>query len=211
MKIKLTKNELIQCIEFSKKVAKTQQDIEFGQRTTKPRSTKEIARDTLIGKLAEVAVKRHLEKYGINIELDFNIYPRGQWDDYDIVINNSWGGDIKSARSGSKWLLVEDNKINFRTENEKLPHMFIMCVTEWDRDRDIPTGVVEIKGFWFTYMFNESDKVLKLKKGQCIPNTRCKLQADNYAVHCDDLLKGDKWDIFKTLKNKKAPKVMINN
>lgn len=76
--IRLSQEELDRCIEFSKKNAPSQQAIEIGQRTTEPRGTNEIARDNLIGKIAEVAFsKRMKENYSINVPLDFNNYPRG--------------------------------------------------------------------------------------------------------------------------------------
>ena len=86
--IRLTPNELAECIEFSQTSAPNQQAVEFGQRSTKARSTHEIARDNLIGKIAEVAFSKMMkEKYGIAVPLDFNYYPRGQWDSRDAVIN----------------------------------------------------------------------------------------------------------------------------
>ena len=77
----LTGFELEKCREFSHISARSQQAIEFGQRTTKARSVDEIARDNLIGKIAEVAFSKMMkENYGIEVPLDFNYYPRGQWD-----------------------------------------------------------------------------------------------------------------------------------
>ena len=58
----LSQEDLNLCIEFSEQSALTQQDIEFGQNDIKARDVKEIARDNLIGKIAEVAFKRIIEK-----------------------------------------------------------------------------------------------------------------------------------------------------
>ena len=136
--------------------------------------------------------------------LDFGIYPRGQWDDNDIQVNR-WMADIKSSRTGSKWLLVEKNKINFRLKNGDLPHIFIMCITGWDRTKDIPTGKVDIMGFYFTHMLvNGSKDVLELSRGECIPHTNCRLQASNYGIHVDNLLKGKEWHIWNDLKKRKC-------
>jgi hypothetical protein len=38
--------------------------------------------------------------------LDFNIYPRGVWDEADAIING-WRIDIKATRPGAKWMLIE--------------------------------------------------------------------------------------------------------
>lgn len=74
--ITLTSEELEKCREFSMRSASSQQAIEFGQHTTKARSVKEIARDNLIGKIAEVAFSKMMkENYGIDVPLDFNYYP----------------------------------------------------------------------------------------------------------------------------------------
>lgn len=127
--ITLTPDEMQKCIEFSKKSAETQQAIEFGQKDTKPRPKEEIARDNLIGKMAEVAVLRMLrEKYGIHYPVNYEIYPRGEWDDCDVKIGG-WSIDIKSTRSG-KWLLFETSKLQMR-QNQKINNLdaLIMCRT----------------------------------------------------------------------------------
>ena len=98
--VNLTSDEMEKCISFSKKSAESQQPIEFGQHDTLPRDTAEIARDNLIGKMAELAVSRKLrELFGLHIPIDYEIYPRGEWDDCDISING-WNIDIKSTRIG---------------------------------------------------------------------------------------------------------------
>ena len=60
--ITLTSEELEKCREFSMRSASSQQAIEFGQHTTKARSVKEIARDNLIGKIAEVAFSKMMKE-----------------------------------------------------------------------------------------------------------------------------------------------------
>ncbi len=95
--IRLTDEELAKCIEFSAASAPNQQAIEFGQRTTKARSAREIARDNLIGKIAEAAFSKMMyENYGLEVPLDYNYYPRGKWDNMDAEING-WRIDIKGT------------------------------------------------------------------------------------------------------------------
>ena len=114
MRVTLTKDELTKCKFFSLKCAENQQAIEFGQKTTKARDVKEIARDNLIGKIAETAFSRIMkEQCGIDVPLDFNYYPRGKWDSQDAVING-WRIDIKATRSGGHWFLIEWSKLHFR-------------------------------------------------------------------------------------------------
>ena len=187
--ITLTSDEMQKCIDFSNKSAETQQDIEFGQKDTQPRPMQEIARDNLIGKMAEVAVARMLrEEFGIHYSVNFEIYPRGEWDDCDVQVK-SWSVDIKSTRSGH-WLLFEKSKLKMR-QNQKinnLPDAVFMCSTPWGRDNDVPIGNVELIGaISLKTLLSNNEKVKHLKKGEFIPNTKAKLQADNLAVNFNDL------------------------
>lgn len=202
--ITLTPDEMKKCIEFSKKSAETQQDIEFGQKDTKPRPTEEIARDNLIGKMAEVAVLRMLrEKYGIHYPVNYEIYPRGEWDDCDVKIGG-WSIDIKSTRNG-KWLLFETSKLKMR-QNQKINNLdaLIMCRTQWDRDKDAPKGSVELIGLISMKKLLSNDPIVKhLKKGDRIPNTKRMLQAENLAVAFDDL--EHNWDMMIDYMTKNPP------
>lgn len=202
--ITLTPDEMQKCVEFSQKSAETQQDIEFGQKDTKPRPTKEIARDNLIGKMAEVAVLRMLrEKYGIHYPVNYEIYPRGEWDDCDVKIGG-WSIDIKSTRIG-KWLLFETNKLKMR-QSQKINNLdaLIMCKTPWNMDKDEPIGTVELIGLISMKKLLSSDpKVKHLKKGDFIPNTKSKLQAENLAVAFDDL--EHNWDMMIDYMTKNPP------
>lgn len=77
--------------DFAKKCARNQQQIEFGQADTEPRDKAEISRENLIGKMAEAAFAKMLHnRYEIEVELDFNYYPRGEWDNQDAEINGWW-------------------------------------------------------------------------------------------------------------------------
>lgn len=201
--IMLTADEMQRCIDFSDQSAKTQQDIEFGQKDTKPRSLQEIARDNLIGKMAEVAVARMLrEEFGIHYSVNFDIYPRGEWDDCDIQVK-SWSVDIKSTRNGH-WLLFETNKLKMRQEQtiNNLPDAIFMCRTPWNRDNDTPIGNVELIGaISLSILLSDDAKVKHLKKGDFIPNTKTKLQADNLAVEFDKLNHDWKQIITHMVKN----------
>lgn len=188
--IALTPSELQQCIEFSSKSAPTQQSIEFGQRTTKARPTSEIARDNLIGKIAEVAFAKMLEEnYGIAVPLDFNYYPRGKWDDQDAVING-WRIDVKGTRKGGHWMLIEWNKLNFRQRDNKLSHLYVMFSVAWDRKSDTPTGVVSYEGAVSLAKLHKGSSTTKeLLKGTVLPGTHAVLQADNYGIEFKNLYK----------------------
>ncbi|GED59949.1 hypothetical protein ABER61_00505 [Brevibacillus formosus] len=188
MIIELTKHELERCIEFSYKCAKNQQEIEFGQSDTIPRSHIEIGRDNLIGKIAEVAFSKMMDKYfGIMIALDFEYYPRGVWDKQDAIING-WRIDVKGTRQGGRWMLIEWSKLNFRQKEGILSHLYIMSSVNWDRVKDFPTGKVDIVG-WASLnrLVHCVNNTLVLRKGSCIPKTNTRLQADNFGIHFDNL------------------------
>lgn len=188
--IVLTDAEMDKCREFSRISAASQQAIEFGQHTTKARPEKEIARDNLIGKMAEVAFSKMMkENYGIDVPLDFNYYPRGQWDGQDAEING-WRIDVKGTRSGGRWMLIEWNKLDFRQRDNNLSHLFVMFTVDWDRSADQPTGEVSYQGAAFLAKLKESvPTTVVLRKGAVIPGTQTHLQADNYGIRFGDLYK----------------------
>lgn len=189
MRIYLTDEELYKCRQFSIDSAGTQQGIEFGQSDTITRKVSEIARDNLIGKMAEVAISKMLkEQFDLDIPLDFNVYDRGKWDDNDVEING-WHIDIKSTRIGH-WLLIEWNKLNFRQKQGELPHAFFMCKTDWDMKLDQPKGSVDLVGcISLNKLKAGMPNVRVLRKGDCIPGTHTRLQADNFGVEFNDLEK----------------------
>lgn len=188
--IVLTDAEMDKCREFSRISAASQQAIEFGQHTTKARPEKEIARDNLIGKMAEVAFSKMMkENYGIDVPLDFNYYPRGQWDGQDAEING-WRIDVKGTRSGGRWMLIEWDKLDFRQRDNNLSHLFVMFTVDWDRSADQPTGDVSYQGAASLAKLKESvPTTVVLRKGAVIPGTQTHLQADNYGIRFGDLYK----------------------
>ena len=187
--VELTDYEFTLCGLFSHESAKTQQKIEFGQKTTVPRSVREIERDNMIGKMAEVAVAKTLHKdFGLHLPVNYEVYPRGECDDNDIVINN-WSLDIKSTRRG-RFLMLEYAKVNYRLESGTMPDVVVACKTPWNEREDRPEGKrVDVIGCISTKRLvnPKSADVYRLRAGECIPGTMCRLQAGNYAVRFDKL------------------------
>lgn len=193
MRITLNEQEFAKCVEFAKTCALNQQQIEFGQSDTKPRGAAEISRDNLIGKMAEVAFAKMLqERHGITIELDFNYYPRGKWDDQDAEING-WRIDVKATRKGGRWMLIEWSKLDFRQKQDKLSHLYVMASVDWDRGHDLPHRDVELVGCASIQKLKPKHaSTVVLRKGTCIPGTATPLQADNYGIRFTDL--ENNWD-----------------
>lgn len=205
MLISLSEEQMQMCYGFSIKCAENQQKIEFGQSDTVPRSLEEIGRDNLIGKIAEVAFAEMLKNsFNIVISLDFEYYPRGKWDGQDTIING-WRIDVKGTREGGKWMLIEWSKLSFRQKDKDLPHMFVMASVKWDRDTNTPTGEVVLKGSASINKLRPgSSKTKILMKGDYIPKTNTQLQADNFAIHFNDL--NHDWDlVINYILNNKPP------
>lgn len=188
MNVVLTPEEMKKCREFSEKCAENQQSIEYGDHTTQRRGKKEIARDNLIGKIAEVAFAKLMkQKRGIDVPLDFEYYPRGKWDNQDAHING-WDIDIKATRSGGKWFLIEWNKLNFRKRENNLPHMFVIFTADWNRNTDEPTGKATYRGFVTLDKLNPDDPQTQVfRRGENLPGKTFALQTDNYGISFNDL------------------------
>ena len=199
MIVTLDAYELRECERFAKLSAFTQQGIEFGQHDTVDRGIAETARDTMIGKVAEVAVSKMLKAKGLHCPIDFNIYERGEWDDSDIKIFR-WDIDIKATERG-RWLMIERGKLLMRRNQtyNLLPDALISCNTEWSGNR--PTGKVRINGIISLPTFIERAK--QIRKGETIPNTGTRLQADNYGVLSEGL--SNNWDSIIEMLYKRDP------
>ena len=190
MFIILSEIEYAQCLAFSKRCANSQQRIEFGQHDTAPRAVAEISRDNMIGKMAEVAFSKMLKDvFGIHTELDFNYYPRGEWDDQDAVVNG-WKIDVKATRKGGRWMLIEWSKLDFRQRQGKLADLYVMAIVDWDRYRDLPSRRVELVGCASIMKLRHGVPTTHiLRKGELIPETNTRLQADNFGISFSDLEK----------------------
>ena len=180
--IQLTDYEYMMCVLFSEESARSQQKIEFGNKSTAKRINREIREDTLCGKMAEVAFARMLrEDYKLHLPVNYEVYPRGEWDDEDVIVNGKTI-DIKSTQRG-RFLLIENNKLNFRKKQGKIPDIIVMCRT------DVENRLVEIVGCISTKKLSDdgNQKVKRLKAGEMIPGTSVKLQANNYCIRFEDL------------------------
>ena len=178
----LSEYEYTMCVLFSEKSARSQRQIEFGSQNTAKRSLREVREDTLVGKMAEVAVVKMLrEDYGLHLPVNYEVYPRGDWDDEDIIINGLTV-DVKATEKGH-CLLLEKNKVDFRIAQGLFPDMIIMCKTNVEEMK------VDIVGCISTRKLVEPNnpKVKRLEAGRYIPGTKVPVQADNYCVEFSDL------------------------
>ena len=211
--IVISVDELNRCIDFARGSAPTQQNIEFGQSDFPARNVEEVLRDTLIGKIAEVAFSKLLhENYGIDIALDFNIYPRGEYDAQDAEVND-WCIDVKGTRQGGHFLLIEWNKLDFRQLENRLSHVYAMFSVGWDRNSDWPNRQVAYAGAVTLRALSDNPdwiKTLTLRKGKRIPGTRTQLQADNYGIEFGNLNKNLD-GLVRVMQSRKPDQEVVNN
>ncbi len=209
VRVRLNRQEIDACIDFSMQCAEHQQAIEFGQSDTAKRSISEIARDNIIGKLGEFAVKAFFEKNGIAIELDLEIYERGRWDTCDIAYRG-WTFDIKCSKSRSRWLLIEWNKLQFRADAGEVPNYFLLTRLVNDaivlNSTNIRPDILEVDlvGYVDARKLRDGNEgVASLKKGAPIPGTATYLVANSFGV--EDRTMSRDWTVLLATLRSDAP------
>lgn len=204
MRIRLTKDNVDQCRDFADMSAPNQQAVEF-QELGRRRAVHEIARDIFVGKLTEVAYAQVLgELTDLAIELDFNVYPPGVWDNQDICVNR-WRLESKGIRGGN-WLLVHWNSLRYRQREDALPHVYLLGIVSWNRDRDdlSPNPYVLCVGYATLVELIEGYPGTQiLLQNQHIPHTNMPLQTHNFGRHRDDL--HNDWPQLVTLLTQSEP------
>ena len=152
------------CRDFAEKSAKTQRDFRSGG--TLRRSMDNMIGDIERGKLAEAIVQKFLEGYGIKIALDFNIYPRGKWDDGDFTLKGM-KFSIKSSKEYAKFLFLESKDI----ERGYLFDYYIFVNVDNSLEGGRVRGCATMK---------DVISFKQYKKGEFIPHTRITFDADNH-------------------------------
>jgi len=181
MMIELTEHEYLMCVLFAEQSARSQQRIEFGNHKTEKRPLREVREDTLCGKMGEVAVAKFLRGYSLRLPVNYEVYPRGEWDDEDFIVNGL-SVDVKTTQRGRS-LLLEKNKVDFRVKQGKFPDIIILCRADVETLKVCIIGCISTKKL----IDPSNDKVRRLRAGENIPGTNTALQADNYCVFFEDL------------------------
>lgn len=186
-KITLTEEEFSDCTIFAQNSAKTQREYRSGG--SQIRAVQQIEEDTLRGKVGELIVKKFFDNNGILVKLDFNIYPRGKWDEADIKING-YTVAIKTSKYFARWLLLETKDL----EREDAIFDYYIFVKV---DKDLHGGIVSGYITKDIVLDKKDSNNYWLKKGELIPGTTTPLDAPNYARAEGTLLRGEKeWDSF---------------
>ncbi len=173
--IQISEKEYLEALNFSISSSVGQRET-FGSQG-RMRSIDEIRQNTLLGKVGEIIVFNFFrDKLKIKIDsIDFNIYPRGKWDNGDLSINGK-SIQIKASKISAKWLMVE--KHEFDSTDCRVYFMVVVA-------SDFRSG--EILGFASRKDFKNPHRSMHVKKGETIPRTKTILQNDNYMIHKDKL------------------------
>lgn len=188
--ITLSEDVVQNCWKFSQECSSNQQPYEFGQKDSASRLEVEIARDNMIGKLGELAVQSMFSRYGIHVDLDFTIYPRGGWDRCDIE-HRGWMIDVKCTRRG-KYFLIEWSKLQFRSDAGELPHYFLMTRIGEGDDVGLdgpssPIMHVDLIGYVdVRKLVAENSEVRVIGVGERIPGTDIPITAKSFCIPFDD-------------------------
>ena len=152
------------------------------------RSSKEIFINAFQGKLAEVAFYEYFKDKDLQInEPDFETYPKGQWDNFDFMINNK-KINVKSTKHFGNLMLLEQGDWNNNAEyipnigsNNHIYDLFVLLRI------DSKTNKYDIPGFITTNdLMHIIQKQHIIKKGEML-NGKIPMDANNYYVQAGDM------------------------
>lgn len=214
-KIFFTKDELDKTIDFADKI-KGKHPHFTDKENDSVRTEDEVFISVVRGKLAEIAVRKHLKEkhagkeYNIS-DLDFNIYKKGISDDFDLKFNEHTIS-IKSSKPQASCLLIETEKyftdedgnaigIEGKTDNIPDFYAFVKVDVNYDILEDsyaVICGAISHKEFWNKKriiprgtIINKSNMIkylIERKPLSELDNSKgVPLLAKNYGVHIDSL------------------------
>lgn len=172
----MTPTEIFFAVDFATKMVQgNNDDRDFRESKNPKRTTKKQVEDMIKGKLAEMSVTNYIGKLGHTCEMDFNIYPKGTGDNFDVVANGK-SIDVKASSPNANWLMVEKELLRkWKTANTFPDYLCMVGVEEKGSDWECT--------YMFGIRFKDFIKTAQLvKRGQNIPHTGTKLKADNYIV-----------------------------
>lgn len=213
--IYFTKEEINKTIEFANKM-KTKHPHFADKENNEKRTEEEVFISVLRGKLAEIALYKHLKEkhngasYQIS-DLDFNVYRKGICDDFDLKFNNHTIS-IKSSKPFSSCLLIETEKYQLNENGDaiaidghkdNIPDFYAFIKVDLDLKNIEKThasicGAISHKSFWrkkkivprgtFINKSNMYDYLIKNKPLEELEiNRGVPLLATNYGLHIDML------------------------
>jgi len=165
------------CRNFAVRSAESQRENRSGG--SYQRNLEQIAEDTYRGKVGEMVVELFFanDPFNYSLNLDFNIYERGKWDESDFII----GGkkfSIKASKHFAKWLLLEKKDIE---RGDIYDYYIFVTIDPPNTDGRLMGGTI-----WGYASLNDilyDEHTLKLPRGEKIPGTSTTLDASNFARH----------------------------
>ncbi|MFD2908364.1 hypothetical protein ACFSX9_06410 [Flavobacterium ardleyense] len=205
--ISLKPESIAKCVEFAGIMAYGEgfhNPNSFGANTN-CRKEKEIFKNTLQGKIAELAFYNYMAKAGFKPDAipDFGVWGKGKWEDCDFTFKNgAINVSIKSTKHFGNLLLLEKDRYNENGEyleavekSQPIKHHYIFMIRVKGVEKDNPAEYlapyenisVEVTG----YITNDCFKKLihqnqLIKKGLIIG---IPMIVDNYYTCSSDLLR----------------------
>jgi hypothetical protein len=215
-KIFFSAEEIEKALDFANKMKYKHPEFVDMINTGKRRDVDEVFTSVLRGKLAEIAIAKHLaqkhkgENHNIS-PLDFNVYEDGVIDDFDLKFDN-YTISIKSSKPIASCLLIEKHKYRMdsngniiRLEGKKnaVPDFYAFVKVGIDLDRMCDCyaeicGAISHRDFWRKKReiprgtFLNRDNINKLfienrPLSELSQGRGARLYASNYGVHLSEL------------------------
>ncbi|MCK3895053.1 hypothetical protein HCC09_07870 [Streptococcus suis] len=206
---KVPSEVISQCFNFAYSMAEGQLHRETRTGGEHSRTQLEVFWDTFRGKIAESFAYFYYKNLGVEIsDLDFNIYPRGKWDSFDMTVNGNIIS-VKSTKHFGQLLLLEFDDWNGNGHYVPDPQInydyFILVRTKIKSGNDFDKGNLPDKTTLSSYCLNLDiegeitgalshkdfvNQIIKfkyiIKKGQLLQG-KIPMDATNYYVHAGDL------------------------
>jgi hypothetical protein len=154
MRVSISQNDFERCRAFSEEMGRLNQAYEFNNATTARRPPSEVARDNLIGKVAECAVRKLLSAIGLPVSaVDFTIIGENQRDAGDLTVNGKTIS-VKATEKG-KYLLVHEQQLRW-----DISDLYILCKATNGRS-------VELLGYAIKKDLINEDRISDWKNKSC--------------------------------------------
>ena len=212
----VTPEVIEKCFEFSYNMVVNSLNREHRTGGTHNRTQLEIFWDTFRGKIAECVAYEYYESKNCKVsDLDFNYYPRGTWDSFDMSVNGSHIS-VKSTKHFGQLLLLEvddwsDTGKYIPNKDKEIEYNYFLLVrTQIENPDNLKEGnlpekatlrqqclTLNIQGEVTGTLSRRDfvDKIIKFKyiiqKGQKLGKTT-RMDASNYYIHAADLENPDK-------------------
>lgn len=207
--ISLHEKVVVNCLDFAYSMAKNSLHRENRSGGKYNRTESEVFWDTFSGKIAEYTAYLYFTNLNSKVsDLDFNIYPRGKWDSFDMIVNNKVIS-IKSTKHFGQLLLLET--ADWNENGQYIPDStitydyFLLVRTKIDTSNILVKDKLPDKSTLYEYITNIDiqgeitgalshhdfvNQIMKyryiIKQGQLLQG-KIPMDATNFYIHAYDL------------------------